>query len=423
MNEFLIYLFAASVKSGALIILILMLHPQIMKRYGAAHAYALWLAPLLAALPDVLSRTPVGAPAVHLLLLPTIQADTSAVPAAYYTTQAGLVSLWALGVVIGLSVSLWRQQRWSAAVLSEASSPSQWVEALWNTLHGGRHRVLTSRLVQGPALVGSVAATLVLPHDFERRHDAQTVELILRHEGVHLAHGDHWFNLLAHVYRCLFWFNPLVHLGYRRFRCHQELACDAGVLAKCCAETRSLYGAALLRSALHANAMPYAAIGLSRSARSLQERIAMIYQHKSQVSVVAMSVLAVMIIAPMLVDAAGTSLAAAAPAEQTVAPTASLLPLVVHENPDAPQAAVPLVKIVPGFPAQALAQHITGSVTLAFTIGTDGKVGDMKVIAAQPQGIFEDKARAALAKWRFIPVHIPQQAEQTFEFSLEEGQE
>jgi periplasmic protein TonB len=35
---------------------------------------------------------------------------------------------------------------------------------------------------------------------------------------------------------------------------------------------------------------------------------------------------------------------------------------------------------------------------------TDGAVGNIQILGAQPGGMFDDAARNALAKWKFTPV-------------------
>ncbi len=64
-----------------------------------------------------------------------------------------------------------------------------------------------------------------------------------------------------------------------------------------------------------------------------------------------------------------------------------------------------LVKhIEPVYPAQLLKQRISGSVTMAFTIETDGTVSHIKVIESEPKGVFDDASIKALSGWRYAPV-------------------
>lgn len=63
------------------------------------------------------------------------------------------------------------------------------------------------------------------------------------------------------------------------------------------------------------------------------------------------------------------------------------------------------VKFVePSYPAAAMAQKVSGWVDLEFTVQTNGSVGSVQILGAQPGGMFDDAARAAVAKWKFAPV-------------------
>jgi bla regulator protein BlaR1 len=55
--------------------------------------------------------------------------------------------------------------------------------------------------------------------------------------------------------QCVFWFNPLVHLGAKRFRFDQELACDASVMLQHSGAHRT-YANAMLKTQLNCNSTP-----------------------------------------------------------------------------------------------------------------------------------------------------------------------
>jgi TonB family protein len=59
--------------------------------------------------------------------------------------------------------------------------------------------------------------------------------------------------------------------------------------------------------------------------------------------------------------------------------------------------------VVPQFPDVARARHIDGWVDLQFLVNTDGAVTDVKVVGAQPVGIFEQAALDAVRHWRYLP--------------------
>lgn len=125
----------------------------------------------------------------------------------------------------------------------------------------------------GPVVIGLLRPRIIVPADFYRRYDAQQRKLVLAHERVHLRRGDLPVNALACVLRCLFWFNPLVHLAAAKLRLDQELACDAVVIARNPRAGRA-YASALLNTQLADLGLP---VGCAwQSSHPLTLRISML---------------------------------------------------------------------------------------------------------------------------------------------------
>jgi protein TonB len=57
----------------------------------------------------------------------------------------------------------------------------------------------------------------------------------------------------------------------------------------------------------------------------------------------------------------------------------------------------------PDYPDDARRKGTEGWVRLEFTVNERGQVRDIVVVAAEPRGVFDDAASAALARWRFRP--------------------
>ncbi len=64
---------------------------------------------------------------------------------------------------------------------------------------------------------------------------------------------------------------------------------------------------------------------------------------------------------------------------------------------------VPLVRINPEYPTRARERGIEGWVQVEFTITAAGTVADPKVIDADPKGLFERAALAAIGRWKYNP--------------------
>jgi protein TonB len=64
---------------------------------------------------------------------------------------------------------------------------------------------------------------------------------------------------------------------------------------------------------------------------------------------------------------------------------------------------LPLVRIPPDYPPRALSRGIEGWVRVQFTISVNGSVKDAIVVAADPEGVFDQAALNAIARWRYNP--------------------
>lgn len=74
---------------------------------------------------------------------------------------------------------------------------------------------------------------------------------------------------------------------------------------------------------------------------------------------------------------------------------------------------IPLVRIAPQYPRQALRDGIEGEVTLEITVGPDGTVKSARVKSAKPRGYFESAAVAAAYKGRFRPKVVDGRPQET----------
>lgn len=85
--------------------------------------------------------------------------------------------------------------------------------------------------------------------------------------------------------------------------------------------------------------------------------------------------------------------------------------------------AVPTYRSPPLYPPRAQRAGIEGSVTVEFTITTDGGVKDPRVVAAEPQEVFDEAVLNAILKWKFNPKvvdgrPVERRARQVVKFTL-----
>lgn len=214
--ELLLALARCNIAAGAAILAVLMLRGPLRRWFGAARAYAVWLAAPLAAagslMPPALApgaAGPVETTNDRLLAWLSVAGHTRA-----------LICLWLAGVLATAATAAWRHRRFCVAV------------------RAGR---------AGPAVVGLVRPRLVVPADFAARFTEEERRLVRAHERAHIDRLDVRHNAAAALATWVCWFNPLLHLAVRAMRMDQEFACDAIVLGRLPA-ARRLYAETLLRT-------------------------------------------------------------------------------------------------------------------------------------------------------------------------------
>jgi TonB family protein len=62
--------------------------------------------------------------------------------------------------------------------------------------------------------------------------------------------------------------------------------------------------------------------------------------------------------------------------------------------------------VPPEFPSKALSQHVSGAVTVEYTVDVNGDPRDVRVIEATPPGVFDHAAIAAVKRWKYDPVMV-----------------
>jgi len=92
--------------------------------------------------------------------------------------------------------------------------------------------------------------------------------------------------------------------------------------------------------------------------------------------------------------------------------------------PGSAEEVTPLVDIPPEYPRRAQAAGIEGQVTLQFTVNADGRVENIRILSAEPPGVFDRAARRAVSRWRFAPrrengVAVSREVSKTMNFRLE----
>ena len=238
--DLLALLLEATLLTTAAVVAVLLLRGAWRRLFGVRAAILVWLIVPLAALvalaPDRIvedSETlPITIPLDGWLPVQEPTPLAAPDPGGVFPFGAEFVLLcWIVGAMAMLGLLAMRQRRFRTG-LGRLSA-------------GGGRLWVSERREIGPLVLGAISPKVILPPDFAERFDTRQRRLMLAHEYAHLRRGDPAWNLVSAAFRCLFWFNPLIHLAANLFRRDQELACDARVLESRRRSHRS-YAAALL---------------------------------------------------------------------------------------------------------------------------------------------------------------------------------
>jgi len=360
----------ATFASSAALLLVLALRRPLRAAFGARVAYGAW-----ALLPAVVVAVALPAAAPEpgtdpVILISRALPVLAAQPIADGMDPRLLVAAcWLAGVIACTAWMSFRQCHFRRS-LGRLSPPVDGVRE-------------SEREVDGlPATLGLWSPQVIVPPAFAARYEAAQRELMLAHERAHVARGDLHANAIAATLRCLFWFNPLVHVAAPRFRQDQELACDATVLAKHPGARRS-YGEALLHAQLGNQGTPLGChFGFGHP---LRERIAMLGQLPPSTARRLAGTACVAILA------SGVAFAAWAVQPQHAAETGTKQDVASLSTPP------------PKYPGFAFEHNLEGLVVLRVDVAADGSVAGAVVERAEPKGVFDQAALDAVQAWKFNP--------------------
>lgn len=234
--------------SALLMATVLLIRTPVRRLFGPQVAYALWAIPVLrmllpplpagwrgGALPVLPAAEPVTIYLGHpVAILPAVAAPGDALGWA----QA-LLLLWGAGSVAFLLWQIVGYFRFRHRVLRNGMG----VERI------GAITIVHSAAASGPLAFGVFDRVVAFPRDFTARFDDDERALALAHELGHHARGDLIANWVGLALLAMHWFNPVAWIAFRAFRADQEMANDAGVLARCGAEARHAYGCAIVKAA------------------------------------------------------------------------------------------------------------------------------------------------------------------------------
>lgn len=164
-------------------------------------------------------------------------------------------NLWLLGVLILLAytaISYWRIRR-------KVRTAVHWQE-----------NIFQSEQVVSPFVLGILRPRIYLPFAMSE----QEMDHVIAHEKAHIRRKDHWWKPLGFLVLTVYWFNPLLWLGYVLLCRDIELACDEKVVKDFTREQKADYSQALLRCSVNhrmisACPLAFGEVGVKRRVKSV----------------------------------------------------------------------------------------------------------------------------------------------------------
>ena len=285
-------------------------------------------------------------------LPPKAIAEPIATPAQAWSVGSWLISLYFLGVVIGVAWWLVGMAALVRIISTARAAPPRCRQLLAEIAgrRSARVRLLTSRLAKQPFASVGVAvqllpqratwhrAVIVLPESL--CDDEQAVRWALAHEWAHINHGDFCTGFVAGLARVLFFYQPLVWWLRRQLRLCQDYVADARA-SRQASQPEDYAEFLVVRAAagsLHP-AMVGLGMGFSKGKSELYRRVIMLVQNRPlesrpprlwTVSVTCAALLSVAVLATLTIspqhatgtgddaNAGATGSASGTPADQTI---------------------------------------------------------------------------------------------------------
>lgn len=233
---------------------------------------------------------------------------------------------------------------------------------------------------------------------------------IILHEMGHIRHGHSWDVILTELFTCVLWFNPVSWLIQFSLRQIHEYSADCTVL-RSGADAKE-YQLLLIRKAA---GPAFRSIANSFNHSNLKNRITMMFQNQTSRGAYAKSLSLLPVLACLLFVFSASRPAPEDKVSENLSSgdvLSSEIPVAVSDDePDGdvvkyaaveekpefdgkgPEAFAQWVCDNVKFPSSAVDRSINGRVVVQFVIGTDGRVGDVKVLRGVDPAIDQEAVR------------------------------
>ena len=144
-----------------------------------------------------------------------------------------LLGLWIIGSVILLTRLIVKTVKFRRKVIIQRNFATQnelsMLEKVRTEVLGKPKRITLRKtdVVKESMTVGFLDKIILIP---DIKFDAQELEIILRHECMHIKNRDMWIKLLVEIYCIIFWWNPFAYFLKIDLNNTLETKCDLSVI-------------------------------------------------------------------------------------------------------------------------------------------------------------------------------------------------
>lgn len=182
-------------------------------------------------------------------LLPMVRRALDYQPVAGISVSLILKGLWLAGALCGIGFAVYGVIRDSRRLRDIPAVPlTPQVRAAAQQCDISTGMICMTPTIDMAMTQGLLHPTIYLP---DRQFDETDLVCMLKHEMNHIAGHDAWLNLGFLLFRCAFWWNPLVHLAQEPVDEILELRSDNAVLKGMSDAERLTYAEALRRERVH----------------------------------------------------------------------------------------------------------------------------------------------------------------------------
>lgn len=269
-------------------LLYIVVTPFLLKRYSAKWLYYSWLTilvgfmlPFTFKIPTTIFHLSEPAPLPSMELVPVTSSEVTLISSSVETMSSlsiwqVLITLWIVGIITFLAIHLVRHyrfmqtvNRWGQTIVEPHTL--QLLEQVKQELTITKEiNLKQSRCIHSPMLTGFMKQTIWLPtHAYEELE----LNMILKHELVHLKRKDLWFKAFVLFVSAIHWFNPLFYRFAKELDQLCERACDDEVIKSTGGQLRKTYSQAILHAEMTKRTPSVFSTSFTGNSHFIQKRI------------------------------------------------------------------------------------------------------------------------------------------------------